>query len=506
MRAADHLPERYNAADGLVARHVREGRGDTIAILTDTGSTSYAELDARVRRFASVVRGLGVHRGERVAFVLLDGLSLATGFLGAIAAGAVAVPINTLLKPQDHRAIVLDCEPRLVVVDPRVIRSESLGDLGDDVTVWTVDELEAALARAEPVAAYADTHRDAFAFFLYSSGTTGRPKGVVHLQHDMWVCCETYGKTVLETAPSDRAFSVAKLFFAYGLGNALYFPLHVGATTVLAESRPSPEVVFAQVAAHRPTLFFGVPTAYANMLAAMDAGAAYDFSSVRRCVSAGEALPGPVLARWKERTGLDILDGIGSTEICHVFLSNRHGDVRPGSSGKPVEGYVLRLVDENGHEVPRGELGDLVVDGDSTAALYWNQHEVTKRTIVGSSIRTGDKYRQDEDGYFFHAGRSDDMIKAGGIWVSPVEVEATLMAHPAVLECAVVGIADHDGLEKPHAYVTLRDRDAGSVEDLLRAFVKERLAPYKCPRTITVVGELPKTATGKVQRFALRAR
>ncbi|MCW5832697.1 MAG: benzoate-CoA ligase family protein [Labilithrix sp.] len=507
MRACDHLPERFNAADWFVGRHVREGRGARTAIVTDAATLTYGELDERARRFVTLLRSAGVRRGDRVAFVLLDGPLLATCFWGAVAAGAVAVPVNTLLKPGDHRTIVDDCDPRVVVVDPSIPGGADLG--GPDTLVWTAAEVERALEGGAVAApGYAETHRDAFAFFLYSSGTTGEPKGVVHLQHDMWICCETYGRSILEITPEDRCFSVAKVFFAYGLGNSLYFPAHVGASSVLAHGRPSPELVFEQVRRHRPTLFFGVPTAYANMLAAIDAGARYDFGSVRRCVSAGEALPASVLERWRERTGLEILDGIGSTEICHIFLSNRAGASRPGSTGAPVEGYDLRLVDERGHDVERGSLGDLLVRGDSTAALYWNKHETTKRTIQGEWIRTGDKYWQDDEGWFFHAGRSDDMIKAGGIWVSPVEVEAALVEHPAVLECAVIGADDADGLAKPHAFVTLRaaNADPAGLPDALRAFVKERLAAYKCPRTITILDELPKTATGKIQRFLLRAR
>jgi benzoate-CoA ligase len=417
----------------------------------------------------------------------------------------VAVPLNTLLKPHDHRAILEDCGARIVVHDPAVIPAEAVAIA--DTDAWTAVDAEDRIRRATPRAAYAATHRDAFAFFLYSSGTTGEPKGVVHLHHDMWICCETYGRTILETRPDDRCFSVAKLFFAYGLGNAQYFPYHVGASAVLYAGRPTPEAVFEQVRRHRPTLFFGVPTAYANMLAAMDAGASFDFSSVRACASAGEALPGAVFERWRVKTGLEILDGIGSTEICHIFLSNRPGACRPGSTGVPVTGYDLRLVDETGYDVPRGELGDLLVRGDSTMALYWNKHEATKRALRGEWIHTGDRYYQDADGYFFHGGRSDDMIKAGGIWVSPVEVEGALMTHAAVLECAVVGTPDADGLVKPHAFVALRagiTTEPAALEAELRAIAKEKLAPYKCPRWITFVKELPKTATGKIQRFVLR--
>jgi len=359
---------------------------------------------------------------------------------------------------------------------------------------------------AKPAGSYADTHRDGMAFFLYSSGTTGEPKGVVHLQHDMWVCCETYGKSVLEITPADRCFSVAKLFFAYGLGNAQYFPFHVGASCVLFAGRPAPEAIFDEVKRQRPTLFYGVPTAFANMLAAMEHGAPFDFSSVRICISAGEALPAAVLERWRARTGLDILDGIGSTEICHIFLTNRRGEIRPGSSGKPVDGYDVEIVDETGETARTGELGDLHVRGDSTMAFYWNKQDATSAALRGEWIRTGDKYFRDEDGFFFHAGRTDDMIKAGGIWVSPVEVEGALIRHPAVAECAVVGLPDEDGLAKPHAVVVLKAGVTAGDETAatLRAFIKESLAPYKCPKNITFVSELPKTATGKLKRYLLR--
>ncbi|HSP17561.1 MAG TPA: benzoate-CoA ligase family protein [Thermoanaerobaculia bacterium] len=504
FRAADHLPLRFNSAEWFVGRHVREGRGGSVAIIDGEGSMTYAQLDEAVRRFASVIREAGARRDERIAFIAPDSRWLSIGFWGAIAAGAVAVPVNTMLKPADFRYVVDDCGARIVVVDPSILDPSELS--AADAEVWTIDEMRRRFAAASPRDAFARTHRDGMAFFLYSSGTTGEPKAVVHLQHDMWVCCETYGKSVLQIRPGDRCFSVAKLFFAYGLGNAQYFPFHVGASAVLFAGRPVPEAVFEQVRRHRPTLFYAVPTAFANMLAAMDAGAAADFSSVRVCISAGEALPAAVLERWKERTRLDILDGIGSTEICHIFLTNRAGEIRPGSSGKPVEGYEVRIVGENGATVRPGELGDLLVRGDSTMALYWNKHDATSTALHGEWIRTGDKYLQDSDGFFFHAGRSDDMIKAGGIWVSPVEVEGTLIRHPAVAECAVVGIPDSDGLDKPHAVVVLRSGIAagdGLAGDL-RAFVKESLAPYKCPKNITFVTELPKTATGKLKRFLLR--
>ena len=504
MRAAERLPVQFNAAEWFIGRHAREGRGDALALVTADRSLTYAELDRDVRAFAAAITAAGVRRGDRVAFVAPDDLPLAIGFWGTIAAGAVAVPINTLLKPHDHAAILADCDPRLVVLDPRIA---ARAVAPEDAAVWDVAEVPTRIAAAEPAARYASTHRDAFAFFLYSSGTTGEPKGVVHLQHDMWIAAETYGTEVLGIRPDDRCFSVAKIFFAYGLGNSLYFPAHVGAATALMADRPTPEAIFAAVKRHRPTLFFAVPTAYANLLAAMDAGADADFSSVRLSVSAGEALPASLFERWKARTGTEILDGIGSTEICHIFLSNRPGACVPGSTGTPVPGYDLRLVDETGTDVPDGELGDLLVRGDSTMALYWNKHEATKHALRGDWIRTGDKYYRDERGNYFHGGRSDDMIKAGGIWVSPVEVEGALISHEDVVECAVVGSPDEGGLMKPHAFVVLREgASAGDIEARLKSFAKERLAPYKAPRWVTVVSELPKTATGKIQRFLLRAR
>ncbi|HVA37403.1 MAG TPA: benzoate-CoA ligase family protein [Candidatus Dormibacteraeota bacterium] len=504
MRAADRLGERFNAAWWFVGRHVAEGRGDHAAIVSDDGDLSYAKLDDDVRRFATVLRNEGVHRGERVALILPDTRAWAVAFWGTLAAGAVAVPLNTLLKPEEYRAILGDCDARIAIVDPAIVDRAALEV--DGCAAWDGAHLLGRVALAKPRDGYAQTHRDAFAFFLYSSGTTGEPKGVVHLHHDAWVCARTYGEKILRVRPSDRAFSVAKLFFAYGLGNAQYFPMDVGAACILYAGRPAPQSIFEQVERHRPTLFFGVPTGYAQMLAAMDAGAKPDFSSVRACVSAGEALPAPIFERWRDRTGLEILDGIGSTEICHIFLSNTPGACRPGSSGHPVPGYRVRIVDDDGRDIGGEGVGDLLVEGDSTMALYWNKHERTKAVLEGSWIRTGDKYHRDADGYYWHSGRSDDMLKVGGIWVSPVEVEAALTAHDAVLECAVVGREDDDGLVKPHAFVVVKDGAAKPTEGELQAFVKARLAPYKYPRWVTFLDALPKTATGKIRRFQLRAQ
>ncbi|HEY6928055.1 MAG TPA: benzoate-CoA ligase family protein [Thermoanaerobaculia bacterium] len=505
MLACDQLPERFNAAEWFIGRHAASGRGDRVAITTDDGDTTFGELDRLVRAFAAALESQGLHRGDRVAIVLPDGPLFAISFWGAVAAGAVAVPLNSLLKPEKLQAILADCDPRLLVFDANVVDGAAIAT--DGCAVWPSEEARRRVAETSPSPGYAATHRDGFAFFLYSSGTTGEPKGVVHLQHDPWICSRGYGEHVLRTRSEDRCFSIAKLFFAYGLGNAQYFPFDVGARAILFPGRPTPEAVFAQVRRHRPTLFFGVPTAYAQLLAAMDRGAAADFSSVRLCASAGEALPPSVFDRWRERTGLEIFDGIGSTEICHMFLSNRAGAVRAGSSGTPVPGYEVRITDESGRDAVTGEIGDLLVKGDSTMAFYWNKHEASKRTVKGDWIHTGDKYFRDADGFYWHAGRTDDMLKVGGQWVSPVEVEAALIAHPAVLECAVVGQEDGDGLTKPHAFVALR-AEAGA-EDLVRtlqAFAREKLEPFKCPRWVTFVPELPKTATGKIQRYLLRSK
>jgi benzoate-CoA ligase family protein len=362
------------------------------------------------------------------------------------------------------------------------------------------------LADSSPTFTAEPTHKDAMAFWLYSSGSTGKPKGCVHLQHDMYVCAETYAKGVLGMTAADRCFSVAKLFFAYGLGNALYMPFAVGATAIFMPDAPAAARVYDVIERYKPTLLFSVPTNFGMLLAHHREGRDFDLSSVRYAVSAGEALPEPLFRRFKDRFGVEILDAIGSTECLHMFIANRPGHVRPGSSGQVVPGYDARIVDDQDRPVAIGEMGNLLIKGDSTCAFYWNQHEKTKQTIQGEWIRTGDKYTCDADGYYWYCGRTDDMLKAGGIWVSPVEIESVLIDHDAVQECAVVGRDDDDGLSKPFAYVVLRSGISGSAElaASLQQFVRERLADYKRPRGIEFVPELPKTATGKLQRFKLR--
>jgi benzoate-CoA ligase family protein len=507
--------ERMNAATIFVDRNVAEGRGDRIAIYCGEQQVSYAEVLANTNRVGNALRSLDVRIENRVLLLLLDCPELAYSFFGAMKIGAVPIPVNTLMKPPDYEYVLNDSRAVVAIVSaallpqlaaiPRerlrylrqvvVVGGEAEGHLSfDELLTGASTELEAE-----------EMSKDDAAFWLYSSGSTGFPKGCVHLHHDMLFCAEYYARGILQIGERDRTFSVAKLFFAYGLGNGLYFPFYVGASTVLFPGRPEPAAIFEQVERYRPTLFFSVPTSYAALLAA---GGEHDFSSVRQGISAGEALPRAIFDRFLERYGVEILDGIGSTEILHIFISNRTGQVRPGASGVVVPGYEAKLLDDDGNPVPTGEIGNLLVKGDSTCAMYWNKHAQTARTILGEWIKTGDKYYQDEDGYYWYAGRSDDMLKVSGIWVSPIEIENTLMDHPAVLEAGVVARQDADELVKPHAFVVLQAGFEGG-EPLaaeLKEFVKDKIAPYKYPRWIEFVPELPKTATGKTQRFKLRAR
>jgi benzoate-CoA ligase family protein len=512
MRVID-IPEQFNAASWVVDRNLDLGRGDRVAILHGDDAITYSDLAASINRTGHALRELGVQAEQRVLLLLLDCPEFAYTFFGAMKIGAVPVPVNTMLKPRDYAYLLEDSRARVLVVSaellpvvepvlagaPWVHHVLVVGGAGTNDFARCIATQPADLAAAP-------TSRDDVAFWLYTSGTTGQSRGAVHLHHDMVYCSELYGGGILGMSAEDRTFSIAKLFFAYGLGNALYCPLAVGATTVLFSGRPQPDAIFGAVNRYRPTLFFGVPTAYAAMLHAAERGADVDFSSVRYGVSAGEALPASVFTRWRDRLGFEILDGIGSTEILHIFLSNRPGDIRPGSSGKPVPGYDIKVLDDEDRPVAVEEVGNLWVAGDSTCAYYWNKHDASKRAFHGEWMRTGDKYRIDEDGYFWYAGRADDMLKVGGIWVSPTEVEATIVEHPDVLECAVVGASDADTLVKPKAYVVLKDgTNAGEAMAVaIQTFVKDRIAPYKYPRWIEFVDELPKTATGKIQRFRLR--
>jgi benzoate-CoA ligase len=514
MNAADSLPPRFNVASWFVDRHLAEGRGAAPAFHYEGRSLTYADLHELVSRTGNALRELGLEREDRVLLLCLDAPEFLGAFWGAIKMGAVPVPVNTLLRHEDWLHCLNDSRARAAVVSAPLLAAatpalEASPHLRHVLVAGGPPGrflgFEDRLARAAADLEAAPTSRDEAAFWLYSSGSTGFPKGAVHLHHDMVVCAETYARQVLGIRPDDLVFSAAKLFFAYGLGNTGYFPLSVGARAVLHPHRITPEAAFEVLARHRPTLFFGGPALFAGMLALPDSGR-HDLSSLRLCVSAGEALPEEIYTRWRERFGVEILDGIGTTEILHIFLSNRTGAVRPGSSGVPVPGYEAMIVDEGGREVPPGEIGDLRVKGDSIMAYYWNQHEKTKAALFGAWMQTGDKYRRDADGYFWYCGRADDMLKVSGAWVSPVEVEAALIKHPAVLQAAVVGHEDADRLVKPKAFVVPRSPDqAGpALAAELQAFVKERIAPYKYPRWIEFRSELPMTATGKIQRFKLR--
>jgi len=512
---ATDVPAQFNAARFFVDRHVEEGRGSTIAFHCEGTSLTYAGLQELVNRTGNALLDLGVQREQRVLCLLLDSPEFLAAFWGAIKIGAIPIPINTMMRSQDYlyflddsRApVAIISEPLLAEAGPVLSQARYLrhvvvagkpaaGQIGFDQ--WVAK----APSRLDAV----EASKDDAAFWLYSSGSTGRPKGAVHLQHDMVYCVDTYARQVLGMTEHDKTVSAAKLFFAYGLGNNMHFPMGVGGQGVLYPHRPLPDAMFELIHRHRPTLFFGVPTLYAAMLQVKEAEQRYDLSSLRLCVSAGEALPEELYRRWRDRFGVDILDGIGTTEILHIFLSNRPGQIRPGSTGLPVPGYEAILVDDEGRPVPQGEIGNLRVKGDSIMAYYWNQHEKTKDTLFGHFIHTGDKYYQDADGYFWYCGRADDMLKVGGIWVSPVEVENTLIAHAAVLEAAVVGREDTDKLVKPKAFVVLKEGHVGSpqLEGDLKGFVKDKIAPYKYPRWIEFVPDLPKTATGKIQRFKLR--
>ncbi|HEX9096148.1 MAG TPA: benzoate-CoA ligase family protein [Candidatus Dormibacteraeota bacterium] len=510
------LPERFNIADYLVDRHVREGRGERTAILCGDESITYAQVAERSNRLANGLRSLGLRREDRVMLLLLDTPAFVYSFFGAQKMGAVPIPTNTLLKSQDYLYMLNDSRARVVIASEALLpqltaipRNELpyleqiVVDGAASGEMRGISGLLAASASLE----MENTSKDDAAFWLYSSGTTGFPKGAVHLQHDIVFTVACYAQGILGITQADRTFSVAKLFFAYGLGNALTFPFAVGATTILWPGPATPPNVYAQVERFKPTLFFSVPTNYGQLLAHKREGADFDLSSIRQAVSAGEALPKALYERFKERFGVEILDGIGSTEILHIFISNRSGRVRPGSAGELVPGYQARIVDDAGDDVVDGTVGNLLIKGDSTCAYYWNKHERTKDTIEGHWIRTGDKFSRDPDGYYWYAGRADDMLKVGGIWVSPVEIENTLVEHPAVQEAGVIGRRDADDLEKPMAYVVLAAGHAPSPELAreLQDFVRSKIAEYKRPRWIEFVEALPKTATGKTQRFKLRA-
>ena len=503
-----------NAVDYFLDRHVREGRADRVAFADVTRTITYGGLHAASQRVAAALTAHGIIRERRVCLLLWDSVDFPAVFWGCLRAGVVPIPVNTMLTPDTVAHILADSRaeavfisaPLLAALAPALAGQKALrhviavGEGDTSVAVPFAD----FLARGADAAETVDASPDEVAFWLYSSGSTGRPKGVRHVHGSLRATAETYGAQVLGMQPDDVMFSAAKLFHAYGLGNGMTFPMAVGASTVLLAGRPTPDAVLEMMQHHQPSIFGGVPTLYAALLAhpalAVGAGSA----RLRRCISAGEALPEQVGVRWKDRVGIDILDGIGSTEMLHIFLSNRPDDVRYGTSGTAVPGYDLRIIDESGDDAQHGEL---LVRGPSAAEGYWNQREKTRKTFQGEWTHTGDVYTRDADGYYRYGGRNDDMMKVSGVWVSPFEVEEALIAHPAVLEAAVVGHADPDGLTKPRAFIVLRPDAAitgDALRDALKSLVQTRIGAWKYPRWIEIVEALPKTATGKIERYKLR--
>jgi benzoate-CoA ligase family protein len=495
------LPERYNVGADLLHRNLKT-RASKIAIHSAAGEVTYGDLCKLAFGAARTLTDLGVRREERVLIVAYDSPGWVASFLGAIWMGAVPVPVNPLLqRSEDYDYYFEDSLARVVMVDQATEEKVTAAAqrAATKPTVLRSDQISAG-----PDVPVAPTRKDDMAFWLYSSGSTGKPKAVVHLQHDIPYTCVTYGEQVLGITERDITFSTTGLFHAYGFGNNLTMPYWVGATTVLHAGRNTPATALDTIEKRRPTLFFSAPTLF-NAILNFEGSKDRDLSSIRHCVAAAEALPAEVWRRWKDAFGLTILDGVGSTEMLHIYCSNRLDDVRPGSSGKPVPGYELKILDDAGNAVPAEEAGDLYVKGDSALALYWAQHEKSKRSVLGEWFFTGDRYRVDGDGYYWYEGRSDDMIKVSGLWVSPIEIESVLLEHPSVGESAVVGI-EVDGFTKIKAFVITKGTapaDDSLVADL-QEHCKSRLQRFQYPHLVDFVQELPKTATGKIQRYKLR--
>jgi 4-hydroxybenzoate-CoA ligase len=514
----------YNAAADLIDTNIARGLGDKVAFADGERTLTYAQLQARTFQLAAAFRTIGLRSEERIALLLQDTVDFPVAFWGGVRAGIVVLPLNTLLTPEQYAYILGDSRASALVVAAPLVRNvipildrlpclrtivlvgATAADTDAAFGAHDVHHFEDVVARGPATAFTASTCSDEVAFWMYTSGSTGDPKGVKHLHTTPMAAARLMGQGVLGICQDDVVFSAAKLYFSYGMGNAMAFPMSVGASTVLLPQRPTPDSVFEIMRRHRPTIFFGVPTLYASLLAheAMRRGAGSD--RLRLCISAGEALPAHLGERWRAVAGCDVLDGIGSTEMFQTFLSNRPGDVRYGSTGRPVAGYELKIVDENRQEVTDGEIGELIVRGATSGDGYWNQRAKSRRTFVGEWTHTGDKFLRDDEGYYHYCGRTDDMFKVSGMWVSPFEVEAALASHEAVLEAAVIGKEDADGLVKPKAFIVLKSGYAAddNLLEMLKVHVKERAGPWKYPRWIDVRPDLPRTATGKIQRFKLR--
>jgi len=509
------FPAGYNAVSDFIDCHLESARAERTAIIDGNGSYTYGELANRVNHTGNALIKLGLSKGDRVAMVLTDTIDFPSVFWGCIKTGLVPIPLNTMLAASDYKTIFKDCGARALVASYTLIENleSAMQDspcLDQVVIAGNPDSSYASLTQiastASPDLLAVPANKDDIAFWLYSSGSTGIPKGVMHRHSHLVQTAVLYGTGILGMNESDVVFSAAKLFFAYGLGNAMSFPFLVGATTVLLAERPAPDVVMNIIQDQQPTIFYGVPSLFAGILANPELRPVPGSHRLRICVSAGEALPEEIGRQCQDWFGVPVLDGIGSTEMLHIFLSNRMGDVNYGTSGKPVPGYEVKLVDEEGQDAGSNEIGELLVNGPSTASAYWNQPEKSRQVFRDKWTYTGDKYTEDKDGYFHYCGRTDDMLKVSGQWVSPFEVESVIIQHPLVTEAAVIGMEDENKLLKPKAYIVLNAEvdDTESMTREIQDFVKSRMAMHKYPRWIEFIDALPKTATGKIQRFKLR--
>jgi benzoate-CoA ligase family protein len=510
------IPQYYNITTKLVDENVEKGMGDKVAVFFKDDIYTYRDIQRYINRVGNALHILGVRTEDRVTLVMNDSPEAMACFFGIIKIGAIPIPISYMYTMHDYRYLLNNSRARTLIAHEEFIEEiegwrEKYLYLENTIVVGNKSRafhipFHDIVNRCSDELDVAYTTIDDPAFWNYTSGSTGVPKGAVHLQNDVITCIDNYAKGILGITHDDILFSASKSFFAYGLGNSFFYPFGTGSSVVLLAERSLPEIIYKTIDKYHPTVFFGVSAIYANLLQVADAEKQYDLSSLRICTSAGEALPKEIFFEWKKRFGLEILDGIGSTELLHIFISNRPGDVKPGSSGKIVPGYAARIVDDQLKDLPDGEIGTLHVKGESIASYYWRHSVKTKTSMLGEWFNTGDKYYRDEDGYFYYCGRGDDMLKVGGIWVSPVEIEDSLISHPAVFQAAVVPKKDKHNLTKPKAFVILNEgyKASDELEKELQIFVKKTIAPYKYPRWVEFVKELPMTSTGKIQRFKLR--